>query len=398
MFRRARAAVTWTNWGSAMHPDKFQLHNSMTSIPAHDNVEADHDILAHDKTNADVVPIKLHWGVETALGIIHTIHVGGESSRPSSSSQLSASISWRSQLKSVASSPSSSSEQEQGHGLNSNQSSSANSPDKAPRAEDNDTEVMLSEEDDDIAPFRRMKRRRSKSPDDDPCSSDSSIDRSRSCSRSVTPIDSYHLYYGGDDEVSPRKRAISLGNSPPPPIQQAPPAPSQRPSRREIYLRSMTPTPVEEYLLAERILPIDLTLLRPYIERDLAVLTDVYPNQAELLVVEHILGVFKSHGGSSNSLSTARHLTSPCNGKMVPKENLSKVDWELIASQIEQWVLISPATPTKQPAGESVLGSHEKRMAQQFVQEMRRIARRKWRMADWDSRVTYQVDALDLTS
>ncbi|KAG0037396.1 hypothetical protein BGZ82_002591 [Podila clonocystis] len=232
------------------------------------------------------------------------------------------------------------------------------------------------------------KRRRSASLEDTYHDSDIE-DRSRS--RSVTPIDSYHHYYEDCDNnnstsniSSKRSKAEAIlpseanTSSPTPSTQPTPP----RPTRREIYLYGMEPVPREEYPLADQILPTDLELLKPFLERDLAVLTDVHTTgTVEGIVVDHVTNVLRFHA-SSGQVAGAKQQARIGNKSQGAK---SSVEWALVEKEVEQWVLLSPEWTNMT----------QSRMAQLFVKEMRRIVKRRWRMGSWDERVEYRKCNVD---
>lgn len=316
------------------------------------------------------VPVKLHWGVDTTQGILNTIHI---SPGPGLVTLLA---SWRTELKRVATM---SEEQEasmegQGH-QGAKESSKYESSEEGNEVDDDEENQEVS------AGSANGKRRRSVSFEDAYHASDNE-DRSRS--RSVTPIDSYHHCYGGSDNNTsnvPSKRSrtdnsegpstsTSSPSSTPPPPPQAP-----RPTRREIYLYGMEPVSVEEFPLADQILPTDLEFLKPFLERDLAVLTDVHTTSAvEGIVVDHVRSVLKMHANTDQNVGAKQQARARNKTK-----GASSVDWELVEKEVEQWVLLSPGTNMTQS-----------RMAKLFVREMRRIVKRRWRMESWDGRVDYQ--------
>ncbi|KAG0026362.1 hypothetical protein BGZ81_006435 [Podila clonocystis] len=321
------------------------------------------------------VPVKLHWGVNTTLGILHTIHIG----QSGPGSVVTSSTSWRAELKRVASlseeqEQSSTSGQDRQDADKSNKEATPSDMDEAGDDEEGQEESH--------AGSAIGKRRRSASLEDAYYDSDIE-DRPRS--RSVTPIDSYHHYYRDSDNNSstsniltkrPKTEAILSSeadtSSPTPSTQLAPP----RPTRREIYLYGMEPVPTEEYPLADQILPTDLKLLKPFLERDLAVLTDVHTTGAvEGIVVDHVTNVLRFHA-SSGQVAGAKQQARIGN----KSQGVKSVEWALVEKEVEQWVLLSPEWTNMT----------QSRMAQLFVREMRRIVKRRWRMESWDERVEYR--------
>ncbi|KAF9388009.1 hypothetical protein CPB97_001738 [Podila verticillata] len=314
------------------------------------------------------VPVKLHWGVDTTLGILNTIHISPE---PGLISSLA---SWRTELKQVATMS-----EEQEPSMEEQERQRATEISKDETSEEGD-EVNDNEEDQEaLTGSANGKRRRSASFEDVYHDYDNE-DRSRS--RSVTPIDSYHHCYGvSDNNVSnfPLKRSRADNSEGPstsasPPSSTTPPQ-APRPTRREIYLYSMEPVPVEEYPLADQILPTDIEFLKPFLERDLAVLTDVHTTSAvEGIVVDHVRNVLKFHANTGQVVGAKQHAWARSKTK-----GASSVDWELVEKEVEQWVLLSPGPNMTQS-----------RMARLFIREMRRIVKRRWRMESWDGRVEYE--------
>ncbi|KAF9323622.1 hypothetical protein BG006_001287 [Podila minutissima] len=321
------------------------------------------------------VPSKLHWGVNTALGILHTIHIG----QSGPGFMLTSSASWRAELKRVASL---SEEQEQsstnGQGRQeADESDKESTPSEADEADDDEEEQEES-----FVGSTNGKRRRSASFEGNYHDGDSE-DRSRS--RSVTPIDSCHHYYGDSDSSNAKSNILSKRSkteatlpseantsSPTAPTPPTPP----RPTRREIYLYGMEPVPTEEYPLADQILPTDLELLKPFLERDLAVLTDVHTRgDVEGIVVDHVTNVLRFHANSSQGAGAKQQ--AQIENKI---QGAKSVDWVLVEKEVEQWVLLSPEWTNMT----------QSRIAQLFVREMRRIAKRRWRMGSWDERVEYR--------
>ncbi|KAG0091843.1 hypothetical protein BGZ93_008655 [Podila epicladia] len=321
------------------------------------------------------VPVKLHWGVNTALGILHTIHIG----QSGPGSVITSSASWRAELKQVASLG----EQQEHSSTNEQGSHEADESDKEATPSEADKEGDDEEEQEEsfAGPVNR-KRRRSVSFEDAYHDGDNK-DRSRS--RSVTPIDSYHHYYGDSDSNNTTSNILSKRSkteailpseaNTSSPTALTPPTPP-RPTRREIYLYGMEPVSTEEYPLADQILPTDLELLKPFLERDLAVLTDMHTRgDVEGIVVDHVTNVLKFH---ANSIQGAGAKQQARIGNKVQAAKL--VDWVLVEKEVEQWVLLSPQWTNMT----------QSRMAQLFVREMRRIAKRRWRMESWDERVEYR--------
>lgn len=288
---------------------------------------------------------------------------------------MTSSASWRAELKRVASL----SEEQQTSGSADGQDrhepkedSSEETPSEAGESDNGEEEKEES-----MPGSSNGKRRRSASFEEIYHDSDNE-DNSRS--RSVTPIDSYHHCYGDSDNNNPSKRSrteviLPSGeniSSPITPTQATPP----RPTRREIYLYGMEPVPAEEYPLADQILLTDLGFLKPFLERDLAVLADVHTTGAvEGIVVDHIMNVLKFHANNGQAVGAKQ----PARIGNKTKEAIS-VDWLLVEKEVEQWVLLSPEWTNMT----------QSRMAQLFVREMRRIVKRRWRMGSWDERVEYR--------
>ncbi|KAF9204880.1 hypothetical protein BGZ59_000812 [Podila verticillata] len=258
------------------------------------------------------VPVKLHWGVDTTLGILNTIHISPEPGR------ISSLASWRIELQQVATMS-----EEQGPSMEEQECQGAQESSKDETSEECN-EVNDDEED-------------------------------------------LEALTGADNSEGPSTSASPPSSTTPP---QAP-----RPTRREIYLYSMEPVPVEKYPLADQILPTDIEFLKPFLERDLAVLTDVHTTSAvEGIVVDHVRNVLKFHANAGQVVGAKQQAWARSKTK-----GASSVDWELIDKEVEQWVLLSPGPNMTQS-----------RMAKLFVREMRRIVKRRWRMESWDRRVEYE--------
>lgn len=292
---------------------------------------------------------------------------------------MTSSASWRVELKRIASL---SKEQEQSSTNGQGRQEADENDKEATPSEADEADGDEEEQEESFAGPANGKRRQSASFEDTYHDGDNK-DRSRS--RSVTPIDSYHHYYGDSDSnnttsniMSKRSRTEVIlpseanTSSPTAPTPPTPP----RPTRREIYLYGMEPVPTEEYPLADQILPTDLELLKPFLERDLAVLTDVHTRgDVEGIVVDHVTNVLRFHANSSQGAGAKQQAQI---GNKIQGAKKS-VDWMLVEKEVEQWVLLSPEWTNMT----------QSRMAQLFVREMRRIAKRRWRMGSWDERVEY---------
>ena len=148
------------------------------------------------------------------------------------------------------------------------------------------------------------------------------------------------------------------------------------PDRKMVYVLGMEPSPAEAFPLARQILPSDMTLLMPFLEQDLAILTDSCPEPVDPIILAHISSVFQRHGGGPASISphtTRGHAHAHGRGGDV-REGL----WDVIEQEVLEWITLTPGP-----------GMTERVMAWLFVQEMRRIARRRWRIGNWNHQVKY---------
>ncbi|KAG0011523.1 hypothetical protein BGZ80_000625 [Entomortierella chlamydospora] len=309
-------------------------------------------------------PTKLHSDVDTSLGILNTIIISSVSAEGTGSqSDITPNrigTSWKEALKKVAYSHSYKDDVSSDHDLETDQLS---------RNSNGDLEIETGSGSSNTS-FRR-------SPEVSEVSHSRSRSGSRSRSRSTTPIDSYHHLYESStlDSQTPSSLDHSLpqdpsmskvgdsGSTTPHPIR----------ARREIYVLGLEPYPGNEYPLADRIHLSDMTVLTPFLRRDLAVLTDTNPDSVDSILLAHISSLFTNFGGGIGNSNNARR----------GKSTASEAQWSLIEQEVSQWVIISPTDIMT-----------EITMAQLFVREMRRVVKKRWKVEQWDRNVTYRAATL----
>lgn len=337
-------------------------------------------------------PSKLHWGADTTLGTLNTIAIPGaaspyvsqrivshsaldtildvsDSSTSSPSLLLSTPLkgpsSWRAALKRVAAVAE--------HDLKTHSKD----------LQDTHLDTIDKRQDSIDAgdPLDKSSRKRDPSPESDQDVKrfrHSSRSSSRSRSRSMTPIDSYpHVYDSSDlylngQTSSPHSDLPLLENNP----SESENSPAELPAspstltRRQVYALGMKPHPAQEYLLADRIVATDMIRLAPFLGRDLAVLTDVDPEPVDPIVLAYVTSLFNSHGGD--------HVGTPLGRRVATDREHPQARWDLIESGVAEWVTMT-------------LGDERTAisLAKQFVEEMRRVTKKRWGPGQWDSNVRY---------
>ncbi|KAF9162003.1 hypothetical protein DFQ26_003957 [Actinomortierella ambigua] len=292
-------------------------------------------------------------------------------------------------------------------------------------------------------------------------------------SRSPTPIDTISISTFDYDTqpffVSPRRPAPVAGDSslstsfqaaaasmapasmPPQPQESiitvssttiiTTPPPVLRPPRIDVYMHNLLPTPASNYPRAAQIHVRDLPLLRPFLERDLAVLTETYPAPSPVLL-SHIENVLCSVVQAAPSSTRQRRQQQTYHARAAATNTTTAADsdsneaqWCQVQDQIAEWITFSTSTSsttttnhntlyttTVAPPPSSVSSSFSSplspsstssspssrqltreamgnggctprtphSLAQQFVDEMRRVARRRLAVRPWDAQVLYQ--------
>ncbi|KAI8348514.1 hypothetical protein B0O80DRAFT_179142 [Mortierella sp. GBAus27b] len=318
-------------------------------------------------------PTKLHWDADTVLGTLNTITIpsassasdtiqDGSSSSPrnldQSSLPLKKASSWRITLRQVAAKAERDLEgRSRDHQSTADTSSGSSGTTRRKRD-------GSCENDQDIKRSRHGSR---------------STSRSRSRSRSTTPIDSYphvydspNLYVDGQTSSSlldPPLHESSLSES-----ENLPPEPTMphsTPTRRQVYALGMKLYPDQDYPLVDRIVATDMTRLGPFLERDLRVLTDVDPRPVDPIVLAYVTSLFTTHGGGHTD--TRKRIATD-------HDRQRQAEWSLIEAGVAEWVTLTPGN------GRTAID-----LARQFVDEMRRVVKKKWGPGQWDSNVRYQA-------
>jgi hypothetical protein len=139
----------------------------------------------------------------------------------------------------------------------------------------------------------------------------------------------------------------------------------------------MNPYPPEEYPLAARIGSADMERLAPFFERDLAVLTDADPGPVNPVVLTHVKSLFITYGGGGGRVGARSE-----RGRVTGGQSQGQAKWDDIETGVAEWVTMS--------LDNERTSAH---LARQFVEEMRRVAQRKWGPGRWDSHVRYDDKA-----
>jgi len=324
-------------------------------------------------------PSKLLWGADTTLGVLNTITI------PVASSQLGSrltnsttldnalDISWREALKQVAAAA----ESELVIYTRASQSTHADTAEtRLNSAETSDPSTASSS----ASNASSRKREHSPERDQDVKRSRSSSSQSPSRSRSPTPIDSYpHVYdaSGSYSSNQPHPDTSHPENNTLPENKGASSEASRPPTRRQVYALGMNPYPPEEYPLAARIGSADMERLAPFFERDLAVLTDADPGPVNPVVLTHVKSLFITYGGGGGRVGARSE-----RGRVTGGQSQGQAKWDDIETGVAEWVTMS--------LDNERTSAH---LARQFVEEMRRVAQRKWGPGRWDSHVRYDDKA-----
>ncbi|KAF9934738.1 hypothetical protein FBU30_000596 [Linnemannia zychae] len=227
---------------------------------------------------------------------------------------------------------------------------------------------------------------------------------SRSRSRSTAPIDSHPFFYGSNEFYSSTTSAVvsdgrlsrqeSSTNSASSPTTRThighvtDSIVARIPStRREVYALGMEPSPEQEFPLADVIRPIDITFLTPFLRQDLQVLTDSQP--MDPIILDLIVSLFTQYGSriserptSSAGLSERGHANKrqALHDKKSRELDKKKGDgWKAIEQEVAQWISLNPSRDNWS----------ELDMARLFVQEMRRIVKKRWTVNRWNVSVPY---------
>ncbi|KAF9132760.1 hypothetical protein BGW39_011342 [Mortierella sp. 14UC] len=346
---------------------------------------------------------KIHWGVDTALGVVHTITVRTSSPFYSldGSGSGSRGMPWRDALKNAAA-QARQQEQEQEQekddrheGNVAEKYTATDTSSSASESEDENTQATRRQDRNSVGSSNKRSRSRSAS-------------QSQSRSRSTTPIDSHPYLYDSGELFSPH--SASLGqlqrvalatetastadkrarqsdleaetNSAPAVVV------ARIPSRQEVYAVGMEPHPEQDFLLADEIRPIDMTFLTPFLHQDLVVLTNSGTRPLEPIILDLITSLFVMHGGKALSPSRGvgvhvqkrQALGTKSTRPQQPPQQADLTDWSAIEQEVAQWIAL---TPSKE-------NWNELDMARLFVREMRRIVKRRWTVKRWNNAVLYK--------
>ncbi|KAH7044112.1 hypothetical protein BKA57DRAFT_96786 [Linnemannia elongata] len=353
-------------------------------------------------------PDQIHWGADTALGVLNTITVTSSlplyANRPDRwrdrrEAAAAGGLTWREALRNVAVQARKDEVKQEQLDLASTEGDlqeggaalddrSASTTGGASQSEDVDgCESVHQQEDQRLAGRRssdsHKKRSRSHS---------RSSSRSRSRSRSTTPIDSHpydsdalfsshvNLFtrgqlregHGSTDETNPTAEGGKDSDTD---------AAGWRASRQEVYALGLEPTPEQDFPLSDEIRPIDVTFLTPFLQQDLAVLTDSGDRPVDPIILDLIISLFVRHGSSMSSALFLRGGAGPAH-KRQALENKDKQpsEWDAIELEVAQWIALTPSKKSWS----------ELDMARLFVREMRRVVKKRWTVKRWNNSVLYQ--------
>ncbi|KAK3818163.1 MAG: hypothetical protein J3R72DRAFT_460297 [Linnemannia gamsii] len=343
-------------------------------------------------------PEKIHWGVDTALGVVHTINV--RTSLPFYSYALSGSgdIHWREALKNVAAQSKQEQEQEEEdddrHEGDAAMNDAATVTSRASDSEDEDDGESTQQQDRERGVNKRSRSR----------------SESRSRSRSTTPIDSHpYLYDSGElfsshstpigqmqGDVSATGTTCKAAQNGEQVIETSPVTGEvvRIPSRQEVYALGMEPHPEHEFPLADEIRPIDITFLTPFLQQDLVVLTNSGARPLDPIILDLICSLFAKHGSKASSPSSRGvgghiHKRQALGVKNVqaqqPLQQGELIQWSIIEQEVAQWIAL---TPSKE-------NWNEVNMAQLFVREMRRAVKKRWTVKRWNNAVLYKASSFN---
>ncbi|KAG0236234.1 hypothetical protein BGW42_003879 [Actinomortierella wolfii] len=174
-----------------------------------------------------------------------------------------------------------------------------------------------------------------------------------------------------------------------------------KPDRIDVYLRHLVPTPVAQYPKAMQIYPHDLPRLRPFLERDLAILTESFPAAPSTVVQSHIESLLCLPVQPQQPSSMRRQTVSSSNSNGVSGSNShNESQWRQVVDRIAEWITFSapsasawqrPPTAATDIVEGAVPGRTPHELAQQFVDEMRQVAHRRLALRLWDEQVFYGI-------
>ncbi|KAG0290718.1 hypothetical protein BGZ96_005826 [Linnemannia gamsii] len=344
-------------------------------------------------------PEEIHWGVDTALGVLNTITVTSFSPLYADRRRFqreTGELTWREALKNVARQARKDDEekeqlaqasadehdtQENGDALDDTSGSTGGNP------ESQDDEERESVEDQRLAASSSRKRSRSRS---------RSGSRSRSRSKSITPIDS-HPY---DSDALFFSSATLLARGDPlhdhesaydnaPNISERDSATERTPSRQEVYALGMEPSPEQDFPLSDEVRSIDMAFLTPFLQQDLAVLTNSRDRAVAPVILDLIRSLFVRHGSNTSAASSSqggkghihkRQALDIKDKKQQDEKVKEPIEWSVIEQEVAQWIALTPSKDNWR----------ELDMARLFVREMRRAVKKRWTVKRWNNSVLYQ--------
>ncbi|KAG0239364.1 hypothetical protein BGW41_007778 [Actinomortierella wolfii] len=340
-----------------------------------------------------IQPDKLHYGVDTTRRVLQTISI----SQPSPTPALPH---WRDQLHSLAL-----------YGQKAMASTSTAPSSRADEvhvaathAHDEDEEMMPQDFSATSTPTSTSQRSRSPTPIDNISTSTFDYDTQPFYKSSMIapqpPADtSNFLSPSSFIPFTPTITTSSTAIVPSSPASNV--AALLKPDRIDVYLRHLVPTPVAQYPKAAQIYPHDLPRLRPFLERDLAILTESFPAAPSTVVQSHIESLLCLPVQPQQLSSIRRQTLSSSNSNGVSGSNShNESQWRQVVDQIAEWITFSapsvsawqrPPTATTDTVEGPVPGRTPHELAQQFVDEMRQVAHRRLALRPWDEQVFYGI-------
>ncbi|KAK3819217.1 MAG: hypothetical protein JOS17DRAFT_356390 [Linnemannia elongata] len=352
-------------------------------------------------------PDQIHWGVDTVLGMLNTITVtssspfyasGPDRWRDRREAATAGGLTWREALRNVAVQARKEEEQEQldlastyadhQEGDAALDDTSASTTGRASESENEDgCESVHQQEDQRVAGRRSSDRNKKRSR-----SHSRSSSRSRSRSRSTTPIDSHP--YDSDALFSSHASLFARGQlgqehgstdetdfTAEEGKESDTDTAGRTASRQEVYALGLEPTPEQDFPLADEIRPIDVTFLTPFLQQDLAVLTNSGIRPVDPIILDLIISLFVRHGSKVSSVLFSRGGAGNAHKRQaLENKDTQPSEWDAIELEVAQWIAL---TPSKE-------NWNEMDMAQLFVREMRRVGKKRWTVKRWNNSVHYQ--------
>ncbi|KAF9538106.1 hypothetical protein EC957_007225 [Mortierella hygrophila] len=352
-------------------------------------------------------PDQIHWGVDTALGVLNTITVtssspfyasGPDRWRGRREATTTGGLTWREALRDVAV-QARKDEEEQGQldlasteadlqeGDAALDDTSVSTTGGASESEGEDgCESVQEQHDQRFVGTSGGSKKRSRS-------HSRSRSRSRSRSKSTTPIDSYpydsdalfssshsSLFsrgrlaqgHGSTDEATSTTVEGDDGGTA---------AAGRTASRQEVYALGLEPTPEQDFAFADEIRPIDVTFLTPFLQQDLAVLTNSGDRPVDPIILDLIISLFVAHGSKASFALFSRGGGGQTHKRQALEDkDKQPPEWNFVEMEVAQWIALRPSKESWS----------EVDMARLFVREMRRVVKKRWTVKRWNSTVLYQ--------